>query len=61
MNTVILYRPAESETWAVLPGTYTDFQHAADMVNFIRYSCPATALFAIEHSDDVSRKGYATN
>ena len=58
MTAVILSQPDQSAAWTVLPGTYQTFQDARDMVAFIRSSYGPEASFAIEHVDDISRKGY---
>jgi hypothetical protein len=58
MNTVILVQPTESAAWKILPGFYADFQSARDMIGLIRSSYSSGAFFAIEHADDVARKGY---
>jgi hypothetical protein len=59
MTSVILLQSAESADWEMLPGSYDSFQDARDMVQFIRSSYGASASFAIEHVDDLSRKGYS--
>ena len=58
MNTVILVQPTESAAWEMLPGFYANFQSARDMVRLIRSTYSSDASFAIEHTDDVARKGY---
>jgi hypothetical protein len=58
MTVVILSQPNHSAAWSVLPGTYQTFQDARDMVEFIHSSYGPDAFFAIEHSYDISRKGY---
>ena len=58
MSVVILSQPTQSAAWTVLPGTYQTFQDARDMVAFIHSSYGPEASFAIEHADDISRKGY---
>jgi hypothetical protein len=58
MTVVILSQPNHSAAWSVLPGTYQTFQDAREMVEFIHSSYGPDAFFAIEHSYDISRKGY---
>jgi hypothetical protein len=58
MTVVILSQPNHSAAWSVLPGTYQTFQDAREMVEFIHSSYGPRAFFAIEHSYDISRKGY---
>jgi hypothetical protein len=59
MTVVILSKPFnQSADWSVLPGTYQTFQDAREMVEFIHSSYGPRAFFAIEHSYDISRKGY---
>jgi len=59
MTVVILSQPSQSAAWSVLSGTYQTFQDAREMVEFIRSFYGSDASFAIEHADDISRKGYA--
>jgi hypothetical protein len=58
MTVVILSQPNHSAAWSVLPGTYQTFQDAREMVEFIHSSYGPDVFFAIEHSYDISRKGY---
>jgi len=58
MTVVILSQSNQSAAWSVLPGTYQTFQDAREMVEFIHSSYGPDAFFAIEHSYDISRKGY---
>ena len=59
MAVVILSQPNQSAAWSVLPGAYQTFQAAREMVEFIHSSYGPDASFAIEHVDDISRKGYS--
>ncbi len=58
MTSVILAQSSEFAAWQILPGSYANFEEARSMVQFICSSFSAGTLFAIEHADDVSRKGY---
>jgi hypothetical protein len=58
MTAVILAQSSEFAAWQILPGSYANFEEARSMVQFICSSFSAGTLFAIEHADDVSRKGY---
>ena len=58
MSVVILSQSHQSAPWIVLPGAYQTFQDAREMVEFIHPSYGPDASFAVEHADDISRKGY---
>ena len=58
MTVIILVQLNESAAWTALPGTYSNFQEAREMAEFLRLSYGPDASFGIEHADDVARKGW---
>ena len=60
MTVIVLVQSSQSATWKALPGSYPTFQDARDMVQFICGTYGPDASFAIEHADDLARKGYVT-